>query len=32
MHEPILKAYAGLNYSIALGISGNLYEWGMYSL
>lgn len=28
--EPIFKALAGTNYSIALSVNGNLYEWGMY--
>jgi len=26
----VLKAYAGVNYSLAITLEGKLYEWGMY--
>jgi alpha-tubulin suppressor-like RCC1 family protein len=29
IHGFVLKAYAGVNYSLAITLDGKLYEWGM---
>lgn len=26
----VLKAFAGVNYSLAITLDGKLFEWGMY--
>ena len=28
MPEKVIKAFASINYSLALGASGSVYEWG----